>query len=66
MGKILFPETVIQQCVIHRVGNKNNDEGIVLSDNATKLSTELMMTLIKYFCRLYCKNYTEVRPRPPA
>ena len=53
MGKILFPETVIQQCVIHRVGNKNNDEGIVLSDNATKLSTELMVTLIKYFLQSF-------------
>lgn len=49
MGKILFPETVIQQCIIHRVGNKNSDEGVDLSENATTLSQELKVTLIKYF-----------------
>ena len=53
MGKILFPETLIQQCVIHRVGNKNNDEGVVLSDNATTLSPELKVTLIKYFLQSF-------------
>ncbi len=36
-------------CVIHRVGNKNNDEGVVLSDNVTTLSPELKVILVKYF-----------------
>lgn len=49
MRKILFPETVIQQSVIHRVGNKNVDEGVVLSDDMATLSPELKVTLIKYF-----------------
>ena len=53
MGKILFPETMIQQCVIHWVGNKNNDEGVVLSDNTTILSPELEVTLIKYFLQSF-------------
>ncbi len=44
---------MIQQCVIHRVGNKNNDEGVVLSDNATTLSPELKVTLIKYFLQSF-------------
>lgn len=53
MGKILFPETVIQQCVIHRVGNKNNDEGLVLSDDMATMSSELQVTLIKYFLQSF-------------
>lgn len=40
---------MIRQCIIHRVGNKNNDEGVVLSDNTTTLSPELKVTLIKFF-----------------
>ena len=44
---------MIQQCVIHRVGNKNNDEGIVLSDKATTLSPELKVTLIKFFLQTF-------------
>ena len=40
---------MIQQCVIHRVGNKNRDEGVVLSENTTSLSPELKVTLVKYF-----------------
>lgn len=40
---------MIQQCIIHRVGNKNNDDGVALSDNPTTLSPELDRTLIKYF-----------------
>ena len=44
---------MIQQCVIHRVGNKNNDEGVVLSDNATTLTPELKVTLIKYFLQSF-------------
>jgi len=31
------------------VGNKNNDEGITLSDNRTQLTPELRIALIKYF-----------------
>lgn len=31
------------------MGNKNNDEGITLSDNITKLTPELRIALIKYF-----------------
>lgn len=44
---------MIQQCVIHWVGNKNNDEGVVLSDNTTILSPELEVTLIKYFLQSF-------------
>lgn len=44
---------MIQQCVIHRVGNKNNDEDVVLSDNATTLTPELKVTLIKYFLQSF-------------
>lgn len=53
MGQIRFPETEIQQCVIHRVGNKNNDEGITLSDSTTKLTPELRIALIKYFLQSF-------------
>lgn len=53
MGQIRFPETEIQQCVIHRVGNKNNDEGIILSDNTTNLTRELRIALIKYFLQSF-------------
>ncbi len=35
------------------MGNKNNDEGVVLSDNATTLSPELKVTLIKYFLQSF-------------
>ena len=44
---------MIQQCVIHWVGNKNNDESVVLSDNTTILSPELEVTLIKYFLQSF-------------
>lgn len=44
---------MIQQCIIHRVGNKNNDEGVALSDNTTTLSPELKVTLIKYFLQSF-------------
>lgn len=40
---------MIQQCIIHRVGNKNNDERVMLSDNAITLTPELKLTLIRYF-----------------
>ena len=53
MGQIRFPETEIQQCVIHRVGNKNNDEGITLSDNTTSLTRELRIALIKFFLQSF-------------
>ena len=49
MGQIRFPETEIQQCVIHRVGNKNDDGGITLSNNTIELTPELRIALIKYF-----------------
>ena len=53
MGQIRFPETEIQQCVIHRVGNKNNDEGVILSDITTNLTPELRIALIKYFLQSF-------------
>lgn len=40
---------MIQQCIIHRVGNKNDDEGVILSDVITTLTPALQITLIKYF-----------------
>lgn len=44
---------MIQQCVIHRVGNKNSDEGLVLSDDMATMSPELQVTLIKYFLQSF-------------
>lgn len=53
MGKIQFPETMIQQCIIHRVGNKNNDERVMLSDEAITLTPELKVTLLKFFLQSF-------------
>lgn len=35
------------------MGNKNNDEGIILSDNTTNLTPELRIALIKYFLQSF-------------
>ncbi len=53
---INFMNTKIGEVVIHQVGNKTLEEGVMFSKNIIILDEETEEILIKYFCSSFCKN----------
>lgn len=51
-----FKQTVISQMAIHKVGNKNLDEGVLLSDSTYELDDDLKDILYDYFLTPFKKE----------
>ena len=46
---ISFQETCIDQIVLHKVGNKSQDDGVKLSEATIKLDESIKELLLTYF-----------------
>ena len=53
---LLFPETIIDQLVVHKVGSKYNEENIRFSKGTLKMSDEIKDLLSRYFLTPFKSN----------
>ena len=53
---ILFPDTKLQEVVIHKVGNRTHDEGVQISKSVLKPGEEIKNVLMAYFLSPFKSN----------